>query len=369
MSYDTFVHLIAGGLGGTFGAIATCPLEVVKTRLQSSVANFDNEPNLVKNTSSTTSASTSTSSSSSFAIGKNRMTIWNCIKHIINTEGPSAIFKGLGPNIVGVAPSRAIYFCTYSQVKSWCNHRITPDTPYVHMISAASGGFVSCTLTNPIWFIKTRMQLDKSLQGMTAWSCIKNVYNHNGIAGFYKGITASYFGISETIIHFVIYEFIKSKWFHVNQNSSTIMTSSSPSSSMNFSKNDLTLTNNNNNNNNNAAVYQSSNEQINGSQLATFFRCMAAAAISKSFASIIAYPHEVARTRLREEGDRYKKFFQTIILVYREEGIRKGIYRGLATQLLRQIPNTAVMMGTYELAVYFMKNPPLSLRNDSSSLV
>lgn len=44
---------------------------------------------------------------------------------------------------------------------------------------------------------------------------------------------------------------------------------------------------------------------------------------------------EVARTRLREEGDRYKKFFQTIILVYREEGIRKGIYRGLATQLLR----------------------------------
>ena len=67
---------------------------------------------------------------------------------------------------------------------------------------------------------------------MTAWSCIKNVYNHNGIAGFYKGITASYFGISETIIHFVIYEFIKSKWFHVNQNSSTIMTSSSPSTSM-----------------------------------------------------------------------------------------------------------------------------------------
>ncbi|OTF69359.1 Mitochondrial carrier protein-like protein [Euroglyphus maynei] len=83
------------------------------------------------------------------------------MKHIVNTEGPRAIFKGLGPNIIGVAPSRAIYFCTYSQVKSWCNQRITPDTPYVHIISSACGGFISCTLTNPIWFIKTRMQLDK----------------------------------------------------------------------------------------------------------------------------------------------------------------------------------------------------------------
>lgn len=45
----------------------------------------------------------------------------------------------------------------------------------------------------------------------TALTCIKSIYNESGIKGFYKGITASYFGISETIIHFVIYEFIKSK--------------------------------------------------------------------------------------------------------------------------------------------------------------
>lgn len=32
-----------------------------------------------------------------------------------------------------------------------------------------------------------------------------------GFTGFYKGITASYFGISETVIHFVIYEAIKAK--------------------------------------------------------------------------------------------------------------------------------------------------------------
>lgn len=45
---------------------------------------------------------------------------------------------------------------------------------------------------------------------------------------------------------------------------------------------------------------------------------------------------EVARTRLREEGHKYRSFFQTIFLVYREEGIRNGLYRGLVTQLLRK---------------------------------
>lgn len=62
---------------------------------------------------------------------------------------------------------------------------------------------------------------------------------------------------------------------------------------------------------------------------------------------------EVARTRLREEGSRYKSFWQTLGLVYREEG-RRGLYRGLVTQLVRQIPNTAIMMSTYELTVYVL---------------
>ena len=60
---------------------------------------------------------------------------------------------------------------------------------------------------------------------------------------------------------------------------------------------------------------------------------------------------EVARTRLREGNPRYQKFWQTIFLVYREEG-RRGLYRGMVTQLCRQIPNTAIMMVTYEFVVY-----------------
>lgn len=154
--------------------MVTCPLEVVKTRLQSSVVTF-NEANIVHANPNVVAANLKQAAASDLSIIR-------CIQHIIRTEGPRALFKGLGPNIIGVAPSRyivlvcsmfhssfvfsrAIYFCTYSQSKSFCNQRMTPDTPYVHMISAASAGFVSSTFTNPIWFIKTRMQLDVRLVG------------------------------------------------------------------------------------------------------------------------------------------------------------------------------------------------------------
>ena len=36
-----------------------------------------------------------------------------------------------------------------------------------------------------------------------------NFLFQKGIRGFWKGVTASYWGISETVIHFVIYEYLK----------------------------------------------------------------------------------------------------------------------------------------------------------------
>ncbi|VDN86492.1 unnamed protein product, partial [Brugia pahangi] len=35
MDKEAFVHFLGGALGGTAGTAITCPLEVVKTRLQS----------------------------------------------------------------------------------------------------------------------------------------------------------------------------------------------------------------------------------------------------------------------------------------------------------------------------------------------
>ena len=203
--------------------------------------------------------------------------------------------------------------------------------PSLVINSYHSAGFVSSCATNPIWLIKTRLQLDRSHSNLPM--VIRRIHAEGGLASFWKGLTASWWGISETVIHFVIYEFLKK-----------------------------------------CLADQQNKKKDSEKTLLDFVGFMACGATSKTCATCVAYPHgkiagchhgwltvhhhcriaEVARTRLRESGSKYKSFWQTLRLVHREEG-RHGLYRGLGTQLVRQIPNTAIMMATYELTVYTLR--------------
>ena len=144
-------------MGGTAGAILTCPLEVVKTRLQATDSGFGsgsktdasnskktaiigpNTTNVNSNSSGTIRNSifhpevarghmqitvpvanlhskaasniSSTSvrwSSTTMAPppggGGNPMGVVQCLKHIFVNEGVPGLFKGLGPNLMGVFP-------------------------------------------------------------------------------------------------------------------------------------------------------------------------------------------------------------------------------------------------------------------------
>jgi solute carrier family 25 protein 33/36 len=67
--------------------------------------------------------------------------------------------------------------------------------------------------------IKTRLQLDKNVVEKTggaatrryknSWDCIKQVVRNEGIRGLYKGMSASYLGVSESAMHWVLYEQMK----------------------------------------------------------------------------------------------------------------------------------------------------------------
>ncbi|XP_064841279.1 solute carrier family 25 member 36-A-like isoform X2 [Oncorhynchus masou masou] len=286
---DTLVHLFAGGCGGTVGAILTCPLEVVKTRLQSShITLYVSEVQL-----STVNVPSVARMSPPGPL--------HCLKLILEKEGARSLFRGLGPNLVGVAPSRAIYFAAYSSAKERLNGVFQPDSTQVHMVSAGLAGFTAITATNPIWLIKTRMQLDSRNRGekpMNAFECLRRVYQTEGLRGLYRGMSASYAGISETVIHFVIYESIKRRILEAK------------------------------------ATQHMDEEGESSKDASDFVGMMLAAATSKTCATSIAYPHEVIRTRLREEGTKYRSFFQTLTTVPKEEGYR-ALYRGLTTHLIK----------------------------------
>lgn len=102
-----------------------------------------------------------------------------------------------------------------------------------------------------------------------------------------------------------------------------------------------------------------SDSDESGKCFGDFAQFMVAASLSKIISCTLMYPHEVVRTRLRQPAvdgiKKYKSLLQTLRFVAVEEGLQ-GLYGGLSTQVLRQIPNTAAMFVTYELVVSFLCN-------------
>uniref|UniRef100_A0A672MP73 Solute carrier family 25 member 33 n=1 Tax=Sinocyclocheilus grahami TaxID=75366 RepID=A0A672MP73_SINGR len=93
---------------------------------------------------------------------------------------------------------------------------------------------------------------------MNALQCARYVYKTEGMRGFYRGLTASYAGISETMICFLIYETLKK--YLVRSRFTTPDTDTEKGAS-------------------------------------DFLGLMVAAAFAKGCASCIAYPHAVVRIR------------------------------------------------------------------------
>lgn len=135
------------------------------------------------------------------------------------------------PTLVGVIPARSINFYTYGNGKQIIANQFNhgQENSYVHLVAAATAGIITGTATNPIWVVKTRLQLTASERrhpfslastnrGATAgpsralggsYNMITQIYRQEGIKGFYKGLSASYLGVTEGTIQWVLYERLK----------------------------------------------------------------------------------------------------------------------------------------------------------------
>lgn len=306
-----WVHFVAGGIGGMVGAVATCPLDVVKTRLQLDM--YSKAYNrLPKSHNPIVQAYQHFSET------------FSLIRGLYVQEGPRALFKGLGPNLVGVIPARLINFFTYGASKHFIQqHTDNPEATWVHLILGINAGFVTLTATNPIWLIKTRMQLDKSTarQYKLLWECLTSVIRNEGVTALYKGLLASYLGGVESTLQWVLYERMR---LFIHKRS----------------------------------IERHGLSGANKTMLDHVFEWAArsgAAGAAKFIASLITYPHEVVRTRLRqaplENGKpKYTGLIQCFRLVIKEEGLAL-MYGGLTPHLLRTVPNSIIMFGTWELVV------------------
>lgn len=307
-----WVHFVAGGLAGMVGAIVTSPLDVIKTRMQSDMYRTN---------------------------GNHNSGVFRTLANIYRTEGAGALFSGLGANLSGVVPARAVNFFTYGI----CKQLYAPlfddaqcVKPQTHLLAGASAGFATSAVTNPIWLVKTRMQLDRHRGAQlyrNSFDCAAKIVRYEGVPALYRGLSASLVGSSESSMQWLLYEQMRRFIRKSSQRNLERELLSSPGNHIGA----------------NSEFSRKKNKFIE------WMATSGAAGCAKLCASLITYPHEVVRTRLRqaplENGQlKYKGLVSCFKRVYLEEGFA-ALYGGLTPHLLRTVPNSIILFGTWDLLV------------------
>ncbi len=302
-------------------AILTSPLDVLKTRLQSDF--YQHQLDISRKAKGIPPPAALSIPRSALLHFNETFKILFSVHRI---EGWRALFKGLGPNLIGVVPARAINFYAYGNGKRIISDKFNNgrEAAWVHLTAAATAGICTGTATNPIWLVKTRLQLDRSRaekagtqvtrQYKNSLDCVMQTVRNEGIRGLYRGLSASYLGVTESSLYWVLYEQMK---LYLRQREERLVACGRHPTAW-----DQTL---------------------------SWGGRVGAAGTAKFFAALVTYPHEVIRTRLRqaplEDGRlKYTGIVQCFKTIWKEEGMA-SLYGGLTPHMLRVVPSAAIMFG------------------------
>ncbi|XP_008812193.1 folate transporter 1, chloroplastic isoform X1 [Phoenix dactylifera] len=283
----------AGAVAGFATVAALHPLDVVRTRFQVTDGRVTNLP-LYKNTA-------------------------HAIYTIARTEGLRGLYAGFYPAVFGSTLSWGLYFFFYSRAKHrYCKGNDRQLSPGYHLVSAAEAGALVCLCTNPIWLVKTRLQLQTSqhYQPYSGFSdALRTILKEEGWRALYKGIGPGLLLVTHGAIQFTVYEELRKFAVHFK-------------------------------------VKEGRTNLINGDNLLNSFDYATLGASSKIGAILLTYPYQVIRARLQQRpgSDGIPKFrdsWHVVRETARFEGIR-GFYRGITSNLLKNIPAASITFVVYE---------------------
>ncbi|KAL7537079.1 hypothetical protein ACHAXR_007568 [Thalassiosira sp. AJA248-18] len=162
MTFHLGEEAIGGFAAGIVGTLLGFPLDLVKTRMQTS--------------SSTTS-------------GKGLSTI-SLLSRILRTEGISSVYKGVGPPLISLSIVNTLSFTSYSYFRQ--NHFHGQDGwDLGNALSGMMGAPCFSLVTTPENFLKTQMQLDnvQSPRGnfSSSFHCAKTLVSSYGLSVLYTG--------------------------------------------------------------------------------------------------------------------------------------------------------------------------------------
>ncbi|TFK30949.1 mitochondrial carrier [Coprinopsis marcescibilis] len=276
-------NFVLGGIAGAFGATIVYPIDMVKTRMQNQRTTVVGQ-----------------------MLYKNSI---DCAKKILRNEGFLGFYRGLGPQLVGVAPEKAIKLTVNDLIRA---RAMDPETgrislPWELFAGGAAGG-CQVVFTNPLEIVKIRLQVQgeaAKVEGAVPRGAV-HIIRQLGIVGLYRGASACLLrDIPFSAIYFPAYFHLKQDVFH---------------------------------------------EGYNGKRL-SFLETLAAAAIAGMPAAYLTTPADVVKTRLQVEArqgqTRYNGLTDAFAKIYKEEGF-KALFKGGPARIIRSSPQFGFTLLGYE---------------------
>lgn len=271
-------RFVLGSVGGAVGATVVYPIDLVKTRMQNQrTGSFIGE--LMYSNS------------------------FDCLKKVIRHEGFFGLYRGLVPQLMGVAPEKAIKLTVNDFVRDKFMDKNGNLPVYGEIISGACAGGSQVIFTNPLEIVKIRLQVAGEIAGgskVKAWTVVKEL----GLFGLYKGARACFLrDVPFSAIYFPMYAHTKAKL---------------------------------------------ADEGGYNTPLSLLF----SGAIAGVPAAALVTPADVIKTRLqvvaREGQTTYTGLLDCAKKIYREEGAR-AFWKGASARVFRSSPQFGVTLFTYEL--------------------
>lgn len=215
------------------------------------------------------------------------------IVYIARNDGVLGLWRGNGVQILRVAPYAGLQYMSFDQFKRrlWDGEM----SPLQRFVTGALAGAVSVTLTYPLDLLRARKAVVHGRESPTLLSIIVSIVKKDGPLTLYRGLPASLLGIVPYGgLSFGTFETLKMFFLRHTQEE----------------------------------------------ELSTFLRIVSGATaglVAQSF----TYPLDVVRRRLQVDGfgncstKKYTSMTGTAFLILKEEGLVRGLYKGLSMNWIK----------------------------------
>ncbi|XP_063285797.1 electrogenic aspartate/glutamate antiporter SLC25A12, mitochondrial [Pelobates fuscus] len=266
-----------GSIAGAVGATAVYPIDLVKTRMQNQRSSFVGEL-MYKNS-------------------------FDCFKKVLRYEGFFGLYRGLLPQLVGVAPEKAIKLTMNDLIRDKFTQKDGSIPLLAEILAGGCAGGSQVIFTNPLEIVKIRLQVAGEISTGPKVRAL-TVLRELGFFGLYKGAKACFLrDIPFSAIYFPVYAHGKT-------------------------------------------LLADENGHIGALQLLT------AGAIAGVPAASLVTPADVIKTRLQVAARAGQTTYSGVIdcfrKILREEGAR-AFWKGAGARVFRSSPQFGVTLVTYEL--------------------